>query len=61
MTKMTEFRAKSKAELEENLDGLLREQFKLRLAKSGGEFIEVSRVKKVRRDIARILTLLGGK
>lgn len=58
---MAELREKNPAELQETLDGLLREQFKLRLAKTSGELTEVSRVKKVRKDIARILTLLGDK
>lgn len=61
MTKIAEFRAKDKAELDVNLEGLLREQFKLRLARASGELVDFSRMKKVRRDIARILTLLGGK
>lgn len=61
MTKTAEFNTKSKLELEEKLTELLKEKFKLRLAKSSGELTQVSRVKKVRRDIARVLTLLGGK
>ncbi len=61
MTKMAEFRAKDQVELNKNLESLLREQFKLRLVRASGELTEVSRMKKVRRDIARILTLLGSK
>jgi large subunit ribosomal protein L29 len=59
MTKTAEFRGKSQSELKEILDSLLREQLKLKFVKSSGELTEVSKVKKVRRNIARVLTLLG--
>lgn len=58
MTKMAEFRAKEPAELKKSLEELLREKLKLRLANSSGELKDISRIKKVRRNIARILTLL---
>lgn len=61
MTKMKEFRAKDQVELDKNLESLLREQFKLRLARAGGELTDFSKMKKVRRDIARLLTLLSDK
>lgn len=57
MTKMAEFKAKSQTELQETLEGLLREQFKLRLVRSSGELTDFSKMKKVRRDIARVLSL----
>ena len=59
--KIADFKSKDQVELNKTLESLLREQFKLRLAKTSGELTEVSRIKKVRRDIARILTLLGSK
>ena len=63
MTKMAEFRSKDKAELNQHLESLLREQFKLRLARSNEEVtgLDISKFKKIRRDIARILTLLGNE
>jgi len=61
MTKMTEFRAKDQTELNKNLESLFREQFKLRLARASVELTDFSKMKKVRRDIARLLTLLNGK
>ena len=61
MTKMAELKTKDQAELNTTLESLLRTQFKLRLARSSGELVDFSQMKKVRRDIARILTLLGSK
>jgi large subunit ribosomal protein L29 len=60
MTKMTEFKGKTPKELHVSLNDLLREQLKLRLKKTNGDLTDTSMVKKVRKDIARVLTLLGG-
>jgi large subunit ribosomal protein L29 len=56
-----DLRQKSAAELRLELDGLLREQFNLRMQKGTGQLSRPDQVKKVRRDIARIKTLLSEK
>ena len=60
-TKIVEFKTQDNAELKKSLESLLREQFKLRLVRDSGELTDFSKIKKVRRNIARVLTLLGGK
>ena len=59
--KATELREKSADELKIELDGLLREQFNLRMQKGTGQLSRPDQVKKVRRDIARIKTVLNEK
>ncbi|QPK63058.1 50S ribosomal protein L29 [Methylomonas sp. LL1] len=56
--KATELRNKSKDELMTNLLELTREQFNLRMQKGAGQLVRSSQVKQVRRDIARINTVL---
>ena len=56
--KASELRNKSKAELTEELKGLLREQFNLRMQKGTGQLSNSARVKTVRRDIARVKTVM---
>lgn len=57
----TELRNKTKDELMANLLELAREQFNLRMQKGAGQQVRSSQVKQVRRDIARINTVLGEK
>lgn len=57
----SELREKSADELRLELDGLLREQFNLRMQKGTGQLSRPDQVKKVRRDIARIKTVLNEK
>ena len=57
--KANELRKKSKAELTEELNGLLREQFNLRMQKGTGQLSNSARVKAVRRDIARVKTVMN--
>lgn len=59
--KASELREKSVAELNEELKGLLREQFNLRMQQGTGQLSQPHRVKVVRRDIARIKTILTEK
>ena len=59
--KATELRNKSKDELMANLLELAREQFNLRMQKGSGQLVKSSQVKHVRRDIARINTVLSEK
>lgn len=56
-----ELRQKSADELKMELDKLLREQFNLRMQKGSGQLSRPDQVKKVRRNIARIKTLLTEK
>ena len=56
-----ELRAKSDAELREELTGLLREQFNLRMQKGTGQLGQPSELRRVRRDIARVKTILNEK
>lgn len=57
--KATELRQKTKAELETMLLELSRERFNLRMQKAVGQLTKPDQVKKVRRDIARIQTVLN--
>ncbi len=56
-----ELRAKSADELKLEMDALLKEQFNLRMQKGTGQLSRPDQVKKVRRDIARIKTVLTEK
>jgi large subunit ribosomal protein L29 len=56
-----ELRAKSDVELREELTGLLREQFNLRMQKGTGQLGQPSELRRVRRDIARVQTILNEK
>ncbi len=56
-----ELREKSEAELKDELQGLLREQFNLRMQKGSGQLSNPARMKTVRRDVARVMTILNQK
>jgi len=56
--KATELRQKSKVELQKLLLELSRERFNLRMQKATSQLSKSDQVKKVRRDIARIQTVL---
>ena len=57
--KATELRQKSQDELSTVLEELLKEQFNLRMQQGTGQLSRSSRVKEVRKDIARIKTLMN--
>ena len=57
MTKATDLRVKSDDQLSEDLGNLKREAFNLRFQAATSQLEKSSRVKEVRRDIARIKTL----
>ncbi len=59
--KATELREKSVSELEAELLGLYREQFNLRMQKGVGQLSRPDQFSKVRRNIARIKTILNEK
>ncbi len=59
MTKVADVRAKSADQLKEMLLDLRKEQFNLRFQRATGQLEAVSRIKVVRRDIARVKTVLA--
>ncbi|MEN8168618.1 MAG: 50S ribosomal protein L29 [Pseudomonadota bacterium] len=59
--KANELKGKSVEELNNELKGLLREQFNLRMQKGTGQLSQPHRVSQVRREIARVKTILNQK
>ena len=57
----SELRAKSGDELQKELEGLLRAQFGLRMQLATQQLSNTSQLKKVRRDIARVRTIMKQK
>lgn len=57
--KASELRDKSQQELTTTLEGLLKEQFNLRMQRGTGQLAKPSRMKEVRKDIARVKTLMN--
>jgi large subunit ribosomal protein L29 len=57
--KAIELRKKSKLELDNMLIDLARERFNLKMQKGTGQLSKPDQVKKVRRDIARVHTILN--
>lgn len=57
--KASELRAKDQAQLSKELEELLRAQFSLRMQKATQQLTNSSQLKKVRRDIARVRTILN--
>ncbi len=57
----SDLRAKTPDQLTEQLEGLKKEQFNLRFQQASGQLENTARVRAVRRDIARIKTVLGAK
>ena len=56
-----ELRKKSVSELKMELHNLLREKFSLRMQRGTGQLSRPDQMKKVRRDIARVNTVLTEK
>ena len=54
-----ELRAKSVTELKDELVELRKEEFALRMKRGTGQLSDTSRFKKIRRDVARIKTILN--
>ncbi len=57
--KAEELRGKTKDQLSDQLIDLRKEQFNLRFQRASGQLENTARVRQVRRDIARIKTVLG--
>jgi large subunit ribosomal protein L29 len=59
--KPSELRTKDGAELQKELEGLLRAQFGLRMQLATQQLGNTSQMKKVKRDIARVRTIMKEK
>jgi large subunit ribosomal protein L29 len=59
--KASELRQKSPAALQQELNDLLKAKFSLRMRVATQQLTNNSQIKKVRRDIARVRTLLNEK
>jgi len=59
--KACELRTKGTADLNKELNELLKAQFSLRMRLATQQLNNTSEIKKVRRDIARVRTLIGEK
>jgi large subunit ribosomal protein L29 len=59
--KASELRGKNAEELRKELESLLKAQFSLRMQKATQQLTNTSQLRKVRRDIARVRTVLGAK
>ena len=57
--KAKELRVETAESLQQQLEGLLREQFNLRMQRGVGQLTRPSQMKAVRRDIARIKTVMA--
>ena len=59
--KAIDVRARSADELSELLEDLQKAAFNLRFQRASGQLENTAEIRQVRRDIARIKTVLGGK
>jgi len=59
--KATEIREKAAVDLVQELEALHKEHFNLRMQNATGQLTRSSEIKRVRRDIARIKTILNEK
>lgn len=59
--KASELRERSVDELQEDLVGMLKDQFNYRMQKSTGQLGQTSLLKQVSKDIARVKTVLRQK
>lgn len=58
---LKQLREKSAAELQSHLGELHKERFALRMQKATGQLVKTHETRRVRREIARVNTLLGQK
>ena len=59
--KAEDLRAKTVDELNDEIDNLAKEAFNLRFQKASGQLENTARVRAVRRDMARVKTVLNQK
>jgi len=57
--RLASFRGLSETELKDELAALRKEEFTLRMKRGTGQLSDTSRFKKIRRDVARIKTILN--
>lgn len=57
--KASELRNKTIAELKDQLIGLRQEQFNLRMQRGQGQQTQVHQIKRARRDVARVKTVIA--
>ncbi len=58
---VSEMKSKTDVELRGELSGLLQEQFNLRMQKGMGQMTNTNELRRVRRDIARVKTIMTEK
>lgn len=58
---VSEMKSKTVVELRDALNGLLQEQFSLRMQKGMGQMVDTNELRRVRRDIARVKTIMTEK
>lgn len=58
---VNEMKSKTVVELRDELKGLLQEQFNLRMQKGMGQMTNIHELRRVRRDIARVKTVMTEK
>ena len=58
---MNLMKTKTEVELREELNRLLQEQFNLRMQKGMGQMTNINELRRVRRDIARVKTVMTQK
>jgi large subunit ribosomal protein L29 len=61
VTKVAEFLDKSQDQLTDELAKLKKEQFNLRFQRASGQLENTARIRVVRRDIARVLTVIQSR
>jgi len=59
--KTSDLKSKSINELQQDLNGLLEEQFRMRMQNATGQIVRPHRFKQVRREIARFNTIIHEK
>ena len=59
--KATEFRDLTLDQLDDQLGKLKKEQFNMRFLRASGQLENVARIREVRRDIARLMTVATAK
>lgn len=58
---VNEMKSKTVVELRDELKGLLQEQFNLRMQRGMGQVANIHELRRVRRDIARVKTVMTEK
>ena len=58
---VNEMKIKTEVELRDELKSLLQEQFNLRMQKGMGQMTNVNELRRIRRDIARVKTIMTEK